>query len=390
MEQELLQLFRNQGHDDEELIKGIAHLASRHGAQTYRRALEILAGKDFPPEQAQAHWEGILAHRRHLFPSLVSGRLRTALIDYLQTEVGELRDPRILEATQLDEVRQASITDGLTSLYRQCYFKGRLEQLFSREKSPSKDRFAVAMFDLDHFKQYNDQCGHLAGDAALRAVAETLRHNIRDYDVAARYGGEEFALLLFRVDPQQAFTVCERIRSSIEKNDFSKDRQDNDVRLTISGGLAFFPEDGNSAGELLETADRRLYQAKEFRNRLVPENQDRRQALRRAVRSIVELCPEGDGQSIPGMTADLSNSGLSLDCAVSFEPGATVQIRFRKPFWSQEQETLATVRRISRDKGSGIIHLGLEFEESKSHFSGLLGNEQTPWSLKGASLSPNG
>ncbi|MDO3378915.1 diguanylate cyclase [Geoalkalibacter halelectricus] len=387
MENELLQLFRTHGHDDDELVAGIARLAERSGPEVYRKTLQILAGKDFTPEQAERHWEGILAHRGRLFPAQEGGRLRAALVDYLHREVGELRDPRILEATQLDEVRQASITDGLTALYRQCYFKERLEQLFTWKKPSPKDRFAVVLFDLDHFKRYNDQYGHLAGDAALKRVAETIRQSIRDYDVAARYGGEEFALLLFRVDEQQAFTICERIRACIEQTSFDLPGEKPPLRLTISGGLAFFPGDGATARELLETADQRLYKAKETRNALVPHSQDRRQAFRRAVRSIVELHPQTNGHSIPGMTSDLSNGGLSLDCAVSFEPGSTVQVRFRKPFWTQERETLATVRRVRHDKRSGLVHVGLEFENRQDYVDALHGKEQGFWNVENASMS---
>lgn len=362
MEKELLRLFHEQGQDDDALVEGIARLATRKGPEVYRRALRILAGKDFPSDQAQQHWQAILTHCRRLFPDQNQGCLRAALIDYLHREIGELRDPRILEAEDLEEVRRASITDGLTDLYRQCYFKGRLDQLFTLKKRGPRDCFAVVLFDLDHFKQYNDRFGHLAGDAALRRAAETIRLNIRDYDIAARYGGEEFALLLFRVDRKQALTVCERIRASIEALEFPGQDQEGEGKLTISGGLAFFPEDGASARELLETADKRLYEAKRQRNILVPQAPERRKAERRAVRSVVELCPGSEELSFPGMTTDLSSRGLSLDCAVSFSPGTTVQVRFLKPFWDEERETRATVRRVRRDEQSGVVHLGLEFD----------------------------
>lgn len=385
MEKELVQLFHEQGQDDDALVDGIARLATRKGPQVYQKALQILAGKDFSPELAQQHWQAILAHCRRLFPDQNHGCLRAALVDYLHREIGELRDPRVLEAEDLEEVRRASITDGLTSLYRQCYFKGRLNQLFALKKRAPRDSFAVVLFDLDHFKQYNDRFGHLAGDAALRRVAETLRLNIRDYDVAARYGGEEFALLLFRVDRQQALSICERIRAGIEALAFPGQDQMDGGGLTISGGLAFFPEDGAGARELLEKADQRLYEAKNTRNTLVPRNVDRRQAQRRAVRSVVELCPGSDELSFPGMTTDLSSRGLSLDCAVSFTPGTTVQVRFLKPFWGEDRETRATVRRIRRDEQSGVVHLGLEFEGHQDQLAALGALQQKPATLDLAS-----
>ncbi|WP_305043243.1 hypothetical protein, partial [Geoalkalibacter sp.] len=82
MEKELLQLFHEQGQDDDALVDGIARLATRKGPQVYQKALQILAGKDFSPELAQQHWQAILAHCRRLFPDQNQGCLRAALVDY--------------------------------------------------------------------------------------------------------------------------------------------------------------------------------------------------------------------------------------------------------------------------------------------------------------------
>ncbi len=374
MEKDLLQLFRDHGHNDLKLVEGINRIAAKKGKEVFSRALLILAGKNFAPAQAERHWQAVLDHCHRLFPECPEGKLRAALVDYLHQEVRELHDPRILEARDLEDVRRASITDGLTGLYHHGYFQSRLEQLFSLKKRSNQERFAVVLLDLDHFKQYNDRCGHLEGDEALRRVAEAIRLNTRDYDVAARYGGEEFALLLFRVNLQQAFTVTERIRETIEKTRFPRQELLDSGNLTVSGGIALFPEDGESPRTLLEAADRRLYAAKKTRNMVVPTNQDRRREVRRKVRSIVELGPQESDLTFPGMTFDLSDGGLSLDCAVAFNPGSTVQVRFRKPFWTQEKETRATIRRIRRDEQSGVVHLGLEFDPKGGNFAALLGS----------------
>ena len=387
MEKDLLQLFRDHGHDDLKLVEGITHLAARQGKIVFRHALRILAGKDFSPEQAEAHWQAVLEHCRRLFPDCPGGKLRAALVDYLHQEVRELHDPRILEAQDLEDVRRASVTDGLTGLYHHTYFKSHLEQLFGYKKRGKQQSFAVVLLDLDHFKQYNDRCGHLAGDEALRRVAEAIRLNIRDYDLASRYGGEEFALLLFRVTPQQAFTVTERIRDTIDKIAFDRQELLDSRNLTVSGGIALFDEDGDSARALIETADRRLYEAKKKRNTVVHQSGDRRREARRKVRSIVELAPRESDLMFPGMTLDLSNGGMSLNCAVAFNPGSTIQVRFRKPFWNQDKETRATIRRIRRDEESGVVHLGLEFDGKGGNFAALLGSAYRDDNLEMASPS---
>lgn len=363
MRSEIIALFRDRGHDDHSLVAGIECLASQHGPQVYGQALRILAGLDFTPADAEKHWHAILEHCRKFFPGAKECRLRAALVDYLHREAHMLHDPRILEAQDLERVRRASITDGLTGLYHQTYFKDRLEHLFQWKKRGRQDRFAVVLLDLDHFKQYNDRCGHLLGDDALRRVAEIIRLNIRDYDVAARYGGEEFSLLLFRVEPRQALVIAERIREMIEEATFLHQKKMDSGNLTISAGVATFPEDAHSPRELLAQADQRLYQAKRRRNQVVPVEADRRRGDRRTVRSIVEVISADGNKAHPGMTIDLSRRGVSVDCGVSFQPGSTVQVRFNKPFWNLDAATEATVRRIRHDEESGIVHLGLEFRE---------------------------
>jgi diguanylate cyclase (GGDEF)-like protein len=376
MHNEIASLFRDTGHDDRALVTEIENLADRRGPSIYSQALRILAGLDLPAADAEKHWKAMLNHCRKFFPAKHECHLRAALVDYFHREARILRDPRILEAQDLEQVRRASITDGLTGLYHQGYFKARLEHQFNRKKRGPRDRFAIVLLDLDYFKQYNDYCGHLAGDDALRRVAEIIRLSIRDYDVAARYGGEEFALLLFRVAPRQALLIAERIRAMMEKTVFSGQEKMASGTLTISAGVATYPEDAQSPRELLAQADQRLYQAKQSRNRVVPSESDRRRVDRRKVRSIVEVapCDGGYDQSYPGVTTDLSRQGLSVDCGVSFQPGSTVQVRFRKPFWNREAATEATVRRIRRDEESGIVHLGLEFRELGDTIEALTGS----------------
>jgi diguanylate cyclase (GGDEF)-like protein len=125
------------------------------------------------------------------------------------------------------------------------------------------------MIDVDHFKQFNDRFGHAAGDVALRRVAQAIRLGIRRSDVVARYGGEEFIVLLREADAGQAMDRVEEIRQAIlaESHLIGDSRP---VHVTVSAGVAVLPVDGITAGELLSTADRRLFEAKDSgRNRTV-------------------------------------------------------------------------------------------------------------------------
>lgn len=172
-----------------------------------------------------------------------------------------------------------SIRDPLTGLFNRRY----LEEYLDRELHRSnQQRFSVLMLDIDHFKGFNDRYGHEAGDAVLCAVAETLQQVFRKEDAVCRFGGEEFAILLSGVYGERAAefsgSVAERLRQiSIQIAGQVL------PSITVSGGLAEFPHDGETLNDLLRAADERLYKAKHTgRNRIIlPEDrpEQRRAAL---------------------------------------------------------------------------------------------------------------
>ncbi|MDP3919746.1 MAG: GGDEF domain-containing protein, partial [Candidatus Omnitrophota bacterium] len=137
---------------------------------------------------------------------------------------------------------------------------------------------SLLMLDIDHFKRYNDEFGHLVGDATLREVASVLRSSLRKVDIVGRYGGEEFIMVLPETGVQGAYDVAERIRSRIARHNFKV--YDVSTRVTVSLGIAVFPEDvpvEASASydpemllEIIRRADQALYRAKEEgRNRVI-------------------------------------------------------------------------------------------------------------------------
>jgi len=164
---------------------------------------------------------------------------------------------------------QLAITDPLTGLYNRRFLKDRLQEEFSRSQR-QKQSFCIIMADLDSFKVYNDICGHLAGDNALRKAADLMQRSARDMDIVTRYGGEEFCLILPGTGKKESVFVGERIRRAIEAESFPGENHLPRGRLTVSIGVATFPADGMTADELIHAADLALYQAKALgRNRLV-------------------------------------------------------------------------------------------------------------------------
>ncbi len=167
----------------------------------------------------------------------------------------------VLRTAQLHaETWRLSITDPLTGVFNRREYIRRLEDHLVRARRYG-DSLAVVFLDLDHFKSVNDRFGHDAGDLALQRVAEALRAAMRESDTVARIGGEEFAVLLDRADLDVARVAAERLRIAVEETwlDLSAD---SDQRVTVSGGIAVYPDDGLDAKTLLRRADAALYAAK--------------------------------------------------------------------------------------------------------------------------------
>jgi diguanylate cyclase (GGDEF)-like protein len=164
-----------------------------------------------------------------------------------------------------DELKARARTDDLTALPNFRAFRERIDAELDRaDRYP--ERFGILVLDLDRFKKYNDTYGHLAGNEALRRVAQSIRETVRTVDFPARYGGEEFAVVVPQVDAPSLAAIAERLRANIEKLPAPPDG----ATLTVSIGAALYPHDGADREALFRTADERLYEAKRAgRNRVV-------------------------------------------------------------------------------------------------------------------------
>jgi len=160
-----------------------------------------------------------------------------------------IENSRLYESTVI-----LSNCDSLTGLWHHGYFQYMLDQ--QMKKSASEKRpFTLLMIDIDNFKKFNDTFGHQTGDAILKNIPNVFRVISRKIDTIARYGGEEFAIILPNTKKTEALVLAERLRKSVEESDSLKD-------ITISIGIASFPEDGEKKEVLISNADRALYEAK--------------------------------------------------------------------------------------------------------------------------------
>jgi diguanylate cyclase (GGDEF)-like protein len=162
-------------------------------------------------------------------------------------------------------LEKLAVTDDLTQVHNYRYLKTALRREIKRA-GRFHQLLSIVMIDVDNLKSYNDRNGHIRGSFLLRELAGLLAENVRSWDVVAKYGGDEFTLILPQTDREGACTVAERMRSVVEAHAFPLA---DPGRITISAGVALFPEDADDAPGLIAASDRGLYLAKQKgRNRV--------------------------------------------------------------------------------------------------------------------------
>lgn len=167
----------------------------------------------------------------------------------------------LYNAQMYQHIKTLSYTDGMTGLHNYRFFRLRLKEEIARARRENS-LVSLSIIDVDHFKNYNDKLGHPAGDEILRKISTILGKSVRDNDIVARYGGEEFAIILPATDEEGAFSLAERMRQKVEENYFNKEEIQPEGKITISIGLATFPNDAVIVEDLIVSADRALYHAK--------------------------------------------------------------------------------------------------------------------------------
>lgn len=324
--QSLLHLLQADPPHEEKLL---AQFESREheGEPVYSTILYILTHLSFSEAEARRHWPTIQAHRNRLQMEL--GRdvgLRVALLDYFVNVNKELKNPKVIEISIYERTERSAITDGLTGLYNHAYFLQSLRRELQRARRHGL-KLSLAMFDLDNFKSVNDRRGHLEGDRVLMKSAALVKETLREIDTAARYGGEEFAVVLPETPRTGAFVVADRIRSRIEQH--FKRRRSAAAGVTISGGVASFPDDANSVEELIERADQGLYRSKAAgKNRITLAQGERRRHPRVPASHEVLLSTEA-GPRGAARAKNISATGLLVSLKQPLPVGRSVNLEIR-------------------------------------------------------------
>jgi diguanylate cyclase (GGDEF)-like protein len=198
----------------------------------------------------------------------------------LLTSLGSQVGVSMENARLYAKTKELSVTDELTHVFNRRHFQTMLQMEWKRAKRFARS-VSLLMIDVDYFKRYNDAHGHVEGDRVLQEIAKILSESVREVDTVARYGGEEFAIILTHTTSDEAMGVAEKLCRLIRENPFKCEKESMESQVTISAGVANFPEDADDMETLVDHADIALYQAKSGgRNRAVRYDASKSSGLR--------------------------------------------------------------------------------------------------------------
>jgi diguanylate cyclase (GGDEF)-like protein len=326
---ELLAVLAEDAQNAERLLARLDTLSRETGISAHAALLLILTHLAFEDTQARRHWDAILGHREAMAGTI--GRdpgLRVALLDYFVNINRRLAQPVLIDLEMFEAGPRAAAVDSLTGLATDRAFRGSLQGELRRAK-----RYAltvpIVLFDLDDFARVNRDFGRLVGDRLLREVGILLHNKIRDIDLAARPGEDEMALILPETDRNGALLVAERFRWEVESHFSRREAGGRPVGLTISAGVACYPQDASAPEALLDRAAQALYRAKaQGKNSVQAYEPERRRFLRFALdpaRVEVEvLAPRDLGRAVP---RNLCRNGIVFGSPEPLEVGEEIEIR---------------------------------------------------------------
>ena len=332
---------------------------------SFAALVRLLTQLEYREPVARGHFRAILKHREALTSKL--GReatLQLAALDYFQTSKPELRNPKLIEMATYLKTERSAITDGLTSLYNRQFFDVSLRRELKRARRYGL-AFSVVMLDLDDFKAINDVYGHLVGDEALTLCSNVILASVREIDVACRYGGEEFALILPETSRTGAFIVSERIRADVRHMFDHRSVANAHVSLSVSGGIALYPADSNSAEGLVRMADLALYRSKhEGKNKITLHAEEKRRSPRLDARNVLVFREhrQDERRELRSQARNLSRNGALVESQIPFNVGTELEIDIHLP---QEHQNVFLRGRVVRleeaSSEDARYHVGVTF-----------------------------
>lgn len=334
-------------------------LLNKNRKEVCKIILHHLVQLTFTQDNACEHWDAIVEHAKRLQNSL--GRsvgLTTAACDYFSTIQPCLDNPKLIEFARFEETLKSAHQDFLTGLLSRGAFQNLFEQELSRARRHERNTTLI-FFDLDNFKNINDEHGHLAGDEALKQVGHILSQRKRKEDIACRYGGDEFVILLPETNKFMGLLVGKKIHDRINK--LIIHFNGTDIHVSCSGGLASYPLDSGDTKGLIECADRALYKAKSHgKHKLCLFSEEKRTFTRIKLKRDVTIRSLAihDTENI-SKSNNISEGGILISCSSSFDIGTRLELQI--PLKDKSNMTIiGSVVRVEKFD-TNLYDIGLSF-----------------------------
>lgn len=222
----------------------------------YSKIISVLIHKKLEESQAKVTWTEIVTHMKSLEKTLkrLVG-INVASVDYIENIKNSSEDMRIILENELESISKIATIDDLTSLYKREVLDVFIKKIYEKAKRKNSS-FSFVMIDIDDFKNVNDTYGHQKGDEVLNKISTIIKKSIRQMDIAFRYGGEELCVIFPDTKKQDAVNIAEKIRENVQKE------YQNDMEITISLGVSDNADSSKNEKEIIEIADKFLYEAK--------------------------------------------------------------------------------------------------------------------------------
>jgi diguanylate cyclase (GGDEF)-like protein len=348
LRESIIGFMKSHREDEEKFLQELDQIARSEGDLIFPVLLNVFTQLDFSQDEAKEIWGAILKHRKEMSDSFKRQvNLLTAICDYFLTIKKSFNYPKVVELKLFEEANHFSKCDSLTGLYNRGYFEESLGGEISRARRYDTE-FSILFMDLDDFKRVNDSMGHLAGDFVLKKVANLIINEKREEDVVARYGGEELVVILPETNKVNTIIKAERIRKKIQ--DMNLVFEGKKINISVSGGIATFPQDALEADKLIHCADQALYRAKsEGKNRICLFSIDKRQYVRIDFSGETSVQPLGkwvNKNQISAKGRDLSLSGILFESKDPIEIGTKIQLGVPIPSKDNPIILVGTVVRV--------------------------------------------
>jgi diguanylate cyclase (GGDEF)-like protein len=322
----LVQQYWLEAVDDKKFLDNFNTLVELKGDMAYSAIFKLLADMNIPPSDAKVHWGQFLKHRDMLLAQVqTSINLVAILCDYL-TQQEFMFTPKLTDLSSFEDTIQKSTHDELTHLLNRSFFQENLDHQLAQAKR-NESSLSLLFIDIDDFKEINDEFGHQAGDTVLCSVAKLLDEEIRQSDFAIRYGGEEFVVVMPETGTVDALILSERIRRSIEEHKYVYKK--SKLRLTVSGGVASYPNDANDKEDLIYYADSALYRSKGAgKNCISVFKEDKRRFLRIKLEGPVRVrqMDFNRKEEFSGICKDIGIGGILFENNCSLDLGTELQV----------------------------------------------------------------